>query len=261
MDPALQARLDKMASAVDLANESKLFRGCLYGDFGMGKTTLAGQLIGQDKAAWFTSDSAWTVLYKLPGVKDQVTRWPFEGFSQLRAFVEAHTEGIEPYASFKWLVWDTISTAVGNTLGKLTEAYKFPTQQVMAVDENGKTINPDLEGYPHYRMAAKALKDTISTLNKSGLNIVYIAHDRLPTDQDREKRKFNIRPNMPEASYKVMAQEVNLIGWLHKDDSGNRLIQLNSTKLVTAKCQLPGIDEKIYPTEQVAQLVRKWQTQ
>src|ERR1041385_2527026 len=126
MNPDLQARLDKTGSAVDIANESKLFRGCLYGDFGMGKTTLAGQMIGEDRAAWITSDSAWTALYKLPGVKDQVVRWPFEGFSQIRAICEAHAEGIKPYADFKWLVWDTVSTAVGDVLGNLVEAYPFP---------------------------------------------------------------------------------------------------------------------------------------
>jgi hypothetical protein len=251
MDPALQERLDKMGSAVDIADESKLFRGCFYGDFGMGKTTLAGQLIGVDRAAWITSDSAWTALYKLPGVKDQVRRWPFEGFSQLRAIAEGHAEGIEPYAGFKWLVWDTVSTSVDVLLGNLAEAHPFEKEQ----------LHPSLEGRPHYRMAANALKKTIQALNQSGLNIVYIAHDRTPSDADKEKRKYAIRPNMPEASYKVMGQEVNLIGWLHKDDSGKRLIQLNSTKFITAKCQIPGIEEKIYPTQELAPLVRKWQAQ
>lgn len=251
MDPALQARLEKMGSAVDISQESKLFRGCLYGDIGMGKTTLAGQMIGEDRAAWITSDSAWTALYKLPGVKDQVRRWPFEGFSQVRAIAEGHAEGIEPFASFKWLVWDTVSTSVDALLGNLAEAHPFPKEQ----------LHETLEGRPHYRMAANALKRTIKVLNESGLNIVYIAHDRLPSEADKANRKYAIRPNMPEASYKVMAQEVNLIGWLHKDDDGNRLVQLNSSKLITAKCQLPGIEEATYPTQKLAELVRNWKSQ
>lgn len=251
MDPALQARLEKMASAVDISKESKLFRGCLYGDFGAGKTTLAGMLIGEDRAAWITSDSAWTALYKIPGIKDQVIRWPFEGYSQIRTICDGHAEGVEPFASLKWLVWDTVSTAVGDVLGKLAEAYPFPKEQ----------IHETLEGRPHYRMAAGGLKKTITALNRSGLNVVYICHDRLPSESDKENRLYAIRPNMPEASYKVMAQEVNLIGWLHKDAQGNRQVQLNSTRLVTAKCQLPGIEEQIYTPEQLAELVKKWQLQ
>jgi len=229
----------------------RLLRGLLYGDFGIGKTTLAGQIIKAigGKAMMVTTDSAWTVLQNDPEVADNIYRWAFDSFAQIRLMVEAHEEGIEPYASCRTLLWDTLSTSVDTMLRQTVANKKFLNQQV----------DPELEGYPHYRLVANALKETVNTIKKSDLHVIYTAHMREPNDNDKAKKRFAIRPNAPEASFNVVAQEANLIGWLSRENRGKEIqIQFEPTIQETAKSQIPTIQQTTYPVTQVPELIKKW---
>lgn len=253
MDEKTKQVLDSMGEPTRLSNERKLLRACLYGDPGTGKTSTAAHMahaIGGD-ICLVTSDSAWTVLEKYPEIWAKVHRYPFGGYNMIRAIAEAHTEGIEPYASFNHLIWDTVSTSTNTVLRNLVS--KFPNTD--AKDALGREI----EGWPHYRKVESLLKDTIEILNRSNLNIIYTAHVRDPSDADKKKNKHAIRPNMPDASYKVVAQEVQLIGWLHRETARQKLMmQTIPTVSETAKSQIPTIDQKIHEATDIPALVKKW---
>lgn len=251
MDAKLQAELDRMRQPMSVAEAPRKLRALLYGDPGTGKTTLAGQLV-ESKGAIFTTDSAWVVLLNDVETAEKIDRWPFEGFSQLRAFVEAHNEGIEPYASYDTLIWDTFAKGVDNTLRVLVDAEKHPKEQP----------HPDVEGWPHYRRAERALIDTIKVLNASDLNIIYTAHVREPSDKDKTNKRFAIRPNGPEACYRAVAQEVQLIGWLYNENRNDPepKIQVQGTLQETAKSQISTIPQGTYRVSQIPPLIQKWKT-
>jgi hypothetical protein len=234
---------------MSVADAPRKLRALFYGDPGTGKTSLAGELV-ESKGAIFTTDSAWVVLLNKPEVAAKIDRWAFEGFSQLRAFVEAHNEGIEPYASYDTLIWDTYAKGVDNMLRNLVDGKKYPKEQ----------SDPEVEAWPHYRRAERALIDTIKVLNASDLNVIYTAHVRDPKDKDRQNKRFAIRPNGPEACYNAVAQEVQLIGWLYHDDKNNPepKIQIQGTLQETAKSQISTVLPGTYRVSEIPPLIQKW---
>lgn len=249
MDAELQAELDKFREPLSIASHPRKLRAFLYGDPGAGKTSLAGQLV-ENRGAVFATDSAWVVLLDNPELAGKIDKWDFQGFSQIRAFVEAHNEGIEPYASYDTLIWDTVAKSIDNILRTLVDAKKYPKEQ----------SDPLVEGWPHYRQVERALVDTIRVLNASDLNVIYTAHVRDPNSQDKEKKRFAIRPNAPEACYRALAQEVQLIGWLYNEgrDAKEPSIQVKGTLQETAKSQISTIPQGTYKVSQIPPLVQKW---
>ena len=259
MDAKLQQALNQMRQPVNLAKETKLLRALFYGEPGMGKTSIAAHLI-EDRGCIVTTDSSWTVIQKHPDIAEKIDRFEFEGLSQIEAIAQANAEGIEPYASYDTLIWDTASTGVNTLLRTLNERFIEDRGKLVPRPAN-KPVGVDTESWAHYRTAERLLTDTIAVLNKSKLNIIYLAHLRQPNQQDTEKGKFAIRPAMPEACFKVLYQEVQLLGWLYKESAESpRKVQLAGSNKETAKVQLPGIEEKTYLVAELPELIRKWKT-
>lgn len=251
MDQTVLEGLQKTLKPVRLSDEERLFRALFYGDPGAGKTTLAMEIVkilGGDTAL-VTTDSAWTVILKeSQEFLNTIHRLPFAGFSQINSFLDAREEGIEPFASCKNLVWDTVSTGVDHVMRNLVDKMPFDAKN---------QSHPLVEGWPHYRIAERALLDTILRINKTDMNVIYTAHIRDPTEADTKKKRFAIRPNMPQASYNVVAREVSLIGWLHVE-KGKYVAQTAPSLTETAKSQIPTIPQTILQVEQIPELVAKW---
>ena len=250
---ALKAWLAVEIEQVSVALEDKLLRAMLYGDFGSGKTTLAGQIIKalDCKFMIFNTDSSWVVLQKDPEVAKLIDRRALTGFKQLKVFARAHSEGIEPFCNYGVILIDTLSTGVYNLLRDYVSLKKYTDQR-----------DPDVESWTHYNLVRAKTRELIQQLNQSGLHVIYTAHHTEPSEAEKKDRiikSYGIRPGIPEKTFNVIAQEVQMMGWLHKDEGQrDRLIQLAGTLRVVAKCQIPGIDEKTYKVTQIPELIKKW---
>lgn len=250
MDKDLVSELNKMQEPLSVAEMPRKYKILIYGEPGSGKTELAGHLMNLDSgpSCLVSTDSAWITLLKNEEVAKKVTRYPYEGFSQLRAIAQAAIEGIEPYCNYETLVWDTVSTAIDLTVAKLVVGKKLGDQR-----------DPDIASWSHYGLAANALRPTIEALNKAPFNVIYVAHVRTPSDDDRKKLIFAIRPNTPEACFKQLSQEVQMIGWLNKEKAGGkRVLQVEGTNTVTGKSQVFTIPEGTYPVEDIPGLIDQW---
>lgn len=264
MNPEIKETLDKSLMPTSMATELKLFRAMLYGDFGQGKTTLAIEIIRRlgGRALLITTDSAWTVIQKEEfwDIRPQIDRLPYEGFSQIAAILDLREEGVEPYASYRNLVWDTVSTGVDGTMRKLVDGLVGPKYAKIREQQSHELV----EGWPHYRITERALVDIVTRLRNTDLNIIYTAHVRDPSEADVKKGRMAIRPNMPQASYNVVAREVALIAWLHVElekNGAKYLAQTLGTKTETGKSQIPTIPQAIMESKMIPELVAKWVNQ
>lgn len=251
MDSKVLAELNKLGDVPSMLDQTAYLRALFYGDPGSGKTDLAGQIVKVlgGKTCLVYADSAWTVLLKYPEIAANVHKYPFGGFSMLNAILDARYEGIAPYCDFNNLIWDTWSTSIDKVLRNLVDQRKYPKEQ----------HDPEVEGWPHYRLVERLFIDLVDKLNKSEMNIIYTAHLRFPNENDQKAAKLNVRPVAPEATYRILARESNLIGYLYKDQSGGeRKIQLSGTKTETAKCQIPGIEEQTYSVNEIPKLIAEW---
>jgi hypothetical protein len=255
LDPGRLEKLKEMGSQPSVADDTRLVRACFYGDLGVGKTTLAGRIakvIG-GPVCLINTDSAWTILQRDEELASRITRYKYDSQPQVRMIIQAHIEGIEPFASFRTIIWDTFTTSVDRSLRDLVR---------LKPETGGNHPDPSLEAYKHYRMSANSTKDTVDLLAESDLNVIYTGHVRQPTDKDKNDGKFAIRPNSPEANYNVVGQEVNLIGWLFKEKlpggKFSRKIQTSGTTTETAKSQIPTIPEAILDQDRIPELIEKW---
>lgn len=248
MDKILQDALEAMdGDELSIALTGRKLRALFYGDFGAGKTTLAAQLV-ENKGCLITTDSNWVVILKYPEIAAKITRYAFEGFTQLQAIAKAHAEGIEPWCTYDTLIWDTASRGIERFVGKLVDRKKFNDQR-----------DPDVQSWTHYNLTLRRLSETVDILSKTDLNIIYTTHLREPTEQDRNRKRFAIRPNAPEKSFELLGQEVSLIGWVYKENKGGkRLVSFEGTNLQTGKSQISTIDERTYVIDEIPDLIRKW---
>lgn len=250
MDDKVRAELLRIAEgSTTVANEVRLLRALFYGDFGSGKTTTALKCI-ENKAIWITTDSAWVVIDKYPELQDKIVRWPFTGFSQIRSFCEAKEEGIEPWASADTFIWDTVTGSIKLSLLNLLNnpRMRFNDQR-----------HDDVPSWTHYGIVERKLQETVDVLSRSKYNVIYLGHVREPNEQDLQKKRFAIRANAPEASYNIIAREVQLVGWLYREAKGQqRKIQFEGTTREQAKSQLSTIQEMTYNLDQIPDLVKKW---
>lgn len=255
MDSKELAALQEMTQPMDLQDEDRLFRAIFYGDFGAGKTSLAAECVRVlgGNALWVTTDSGYVVLEKYPDLYPKIQRVPFVSMRQLRNIAQAHDEGIQPYADVSTLVWDTVSTSVQDTLTGLVG----PGQLYFEKEQ----LAPTLEGRPQYRMVERSLIKTIKILRDSKLNIIFITHMKEPSEQEKNKGKLAVRPNMPEASYNAVAREASIIGYVHKEKRGEaRYISCEGTITEAGKSQIPTIPEKKYKVQEIPPLLELWKT-
>lgn len=239
--------LSKETAPSQLTDSNFRARPLLFGDPGAGKTDLGIKMANTlgDRICLVYSDSNWTTILKYPEIARKVDLQAFRGLSTINTFLDARDAGIEPYCSYDVLQWDTVSTGADVTLRNLVSRRKFKDQ-----------LAQDMEARGHYRLLELYLKELCDRLTKSDLHIIYTAHLRYPTENDIKTGKTSLRPAMPEASFRVLAQHCNMIGYLHKQQSGgDRLIQLSGTETVVAKCQIPNIDERTYKVETVVKLL------
>ena len=244
--------LSSEVSPVSMDDADFRFRGVLYGDFGQGKTDLGCKIANVlgERFLLIYSDSAWTTVLKYPDIAAKMDKLPFGGLSQISTILDAREKGIAPFSEYDVILWDTVSTSADTVLRNLVKVKGNSPK--MEVNRRG------LEEYDHYRWLEISFKDLIPRLRDSDLHIVYTAHKRDPKQQDVKEGKLAIRPSFPEATFQVVARESNMVGHVYATDKLEYRIQLNGTDQVRAKCQIPGIDQKIHLADNIPVLLKKW---
>lgn len=253
----LKLALDKLGEPATIAEQTRQIRMLIYGDWGNGKTTLAALIahvitkyIG-GKICMITTDSNWAVINKFPEVAQNIVRYPFQDYTQIKAICKAHSKGLEPYKNFSVMIVDTISTAADKELRQMVKSKQYEDQK--AKGPNGTP------GWTHYQLLKQRTSDVMDVLNETDMSFICLTHLREPNEKDIENRKRAIRSNIPESTYEKIAQEVQAIGWLYREAKGSKpMIQFEPTTTEKAKSQIPTIEQKTYQVEEIPNLIEEW---
>lgn len=253
MDPKKEAALAELGVQTT-AELEPYYKGFIYGEYGVGKTVLMSKL-ARRKLLLIHVDRNYQSVYNHPEVLDKVVFQPYTGLSQLAAVADAITEkaviGGFDYGEIDLVGIDTISQVQEEYLDWLNENYQWKG----ALRESA-TPSPGSEkglkaletlGRPDYKVARDNMRGPIKKLIKAPVDVIFTAHLREPNATDSTITR---RPTVTEAVFKLMAREVNFIGFMSAK-KGERTIQFEADPKTVAKTGIKelnstlGVDETV----------------
>jgi hypothetical protein len=252
------------ALRADITDKDELFwKGVLYGEFGMRKTTTALRC-GRKRTVLLHADRGWSVMHNHPDEfdLDKVIPIEYRGLSQIDAIREAILEGAEPFQDVDLLILDTVSQMQEIYIDFLLEnadyGGKFRDSMVpkAGVKNFEKT---EIPGMPDYQLARNKMRPIVDRLVKAPINVMFLAHVREPGPMERANGKIERRPNITEALYKVISRDATFIGYMSKD-KGDYNIDFTPKPTQSVKSQIPELTDKKIKASELPEYLNKWST-
>lgn len=236
-------------------------KAILYGDFGKHKTVTASSL---GKTLVLAGDPGWVSIKNHPDIWKNVTVLPFVGFRQIDALSLALYHQFGEYADYDTFVVDPLALVQENYVDDLLRAGKFnkdtrPTFTVTNPKAGEDLVVKELPGRDDYHAAKNVLRDPCRTLMAAPLNVIFIAHERDPSEDEIKKGNRRLRPDVTEALYKVVSRDVHLIGRTFVNNSKQRVVDFNGTERQAGKSRIAILNDKQILAEQFPKAIKKWQ--
>lgn len=235
-----------------LKETQRLIRACFYGPLGQGKTTMTGMICKAlgGRTLDVTADSAWATLTNPEFEGLEIDRIPFKSggkdttWEQLKQIFDSYGDG----ATYQNLMLDPFSTM--SDIGRL-----HWTRTVPLADQR----HPMISSWSHYNIVKDTFTESIvPLLNESKLNVFFICHDRLPSEDEKAKAKGQIRPNLPSETFNRLGQECNLLGYCSKPQPTKYLINTAGSKQYAAKSQIPTVPQREFDQSELPQMLVDW---
>lgn len=230
----------------------KLLRALLYGDFGLGKTELAGKLVEvlQGRTLHLTTESTWTTILKNEALVGKLDVVPYKSYGKGTTFGHIHdiVSAWGDGQTYQNLIWDTTGTSIEVAIRHWVKMKQFSDQRDRMV-----------ASWTHYGLVRNTLADVIDLLKTTKLNIIYIFHLRTPSEEEQSKGRVLVRASAPEAAYKEVAKECNLVARCFKKRvGGDYLVQTEGTITEAAKSQIPTIPQSTFLQNDLPEMLKKW---
>lgn len=241
--------------------DERFYKGVLYGEFGVRKTTTALRC-SELRAILLHADRGWNVIANHPDEfnEENVIPLKYQGLSQVKAIVEAVVSNQEPYNNVDLFVLDTISQMQENYVDWLVENFEYSGNfREKAVPKTGvKGERPvEITGLPDYHLARNKMRPVINLLTRAPVNVIYLAHTREPSAMERQSGKIERRPNVTEAVYKILARDATFIGYMEKSKE-NYTIDFTPKNTQSAKSQIAELADKKIKTDELPEFLKKW---
>lgn len=241
--------------------DALFYKGVLYGEFGVRKTTTALRTM-RSRAILLHADKGWNVIRNHPEefTKENVIPMEYEGLSQTKAIVEAVVSNQEPYNDVDLIVLDTISQMQENYIDWLVENFQYAGNfREKATPRSGvKEQAVEITGLPDYHLARNKMRPVINLLVNAPVNVIFLAHTREPSAMEKAAGKIERRPNVTEAVYKIIARDATFIGYMEKRKD-EYTIDFTPKNTQSAKSQIAALTDKKISVDKFPQILWDWQ--
>lgn len=244
------------------------YKGVLYGDFGVRKTTTSLRC-SRGRAVLLHADRGWNVVRNHPEEfnEDNVIALAYDGLSQVKAIIEACLEGQAPFVGVDTIIWDTVSQSQEMYIDFLNENFdlfgrekgKIKPGKVVK-DDKGRPINEiSITGLPDYHLTRNKMRPIIEALVTAPIDVLFLAHTREPGAMEIAKGKLEKRPNVTEAVYKLLGRDATFIGFMEKNDKKKEFtIDFAPSNTVSAKSQIASLTDKKINSADLPQFLWDW---
>lgn len=258
MDSKKLAALEELG-VKSTAEIEPYYKGFLYGEYGVGKTVLMAKL-ARKKLLLVHTDRNYQSVLNHPEVLDKVVFQPYTGISQLAAIAEAVTEkaviGGFDYGEIDLVGIDTISQIQEEYLDWLMDNYQWKgaLREAATPAPGTKGLKAlDTLGRPDYKVARDVMRGPIKQLIKAPVDVIFTAHLREPNATDTSITR---RPTVTEAVFKLIAREVNFIGFMQAK-KGERTIQFEADPKTVAKTGIKELNSTL-SADKTVEVLHNW---
>jgi hypothetical protein len=239
----------------------RFYKGVLYADFGKRKTT--GSLrCSRKRAILLHSDRGWNAVLNHPDefrLMDNVIPVEYQGLTQVKALVEAVINNQEPFNDVDLFVCDTISQMQENFIDFLVENFNIFGRESAKPKKMGKGLEEmQITGLPDYHLVRNKMRPVIELLVKAPIDVLFLAHVRIPNAMEIQKGLLAKRPNVTEAVFNVLARDATFIGYMEHTTKDGYSIDFEPKKTLVAKSQIATLTDKKIKTDQLPQFLWNW---
>jgi len=224
-----------MSNISDVDEMDQWMRILIYGDTGVGKTTLAS---GAPRNLFVEADIGNLVALLSPAAKNQggtFKRFKFKTFSAVEELADMAAQGhLSSFQTF------TIDKLTDLSFDNLTEI----TKREHGVNDLRSLLKPETDDYTENNERIRRL---VALFRKAPAHLICICHFRQAKDKGGAIR--SISPDFSEKLNGNLSSMFNLVGHMYRETDGQggaaHYLQVQPTTQITAKCNIDGLPATI----------------
>lgn len=249
-------RIDELKKQVqhgpDAPRFAKLFN---YGEYGTGKTVTAGKL-SRSKFLVVHTDNGWTSLDNHPDLVDRYDIVQYDGLSQLTTLAEWSYESDFPY---DLIHLDTVSQMQEEYLDFLLEEISWSQnfREKSQARRKGAEI-VEVPGRADYHVTRNKMRGPIKALIKAPVDVVFSAHLREPTEDEKAKGILVRRPTLTQTVYSLIAREASVMAFFERTKTNGIQIVCETDRKQVAKSRIKSLDNRTVSVDEFVSAIHDW---
>lgn len=234
---------------------ARYYKGCHYGEYGTAKTVTAGKL-SRTKFLVIATDNGWSSLDNHDDLVDRFDVLPYDGLSQLREVAQWSWESDFPY---DLVHLDTVSQMQEEFLDFLLDEISWSQafREKSQPKRRGAEV-VEVPGRADYHVTRNKMRGPIKELIKAPVDVVFSAHLREPTEDEKSKAVFARRPSMTQTVYSLIAREASVMALFERSKTGGIQIICETDRKQVAKSRIKSLDNQTVNVEQFVKSIHDW---
>lgn len=233
----------------------RFYKGFHYGEYGTTKTVTAGK-ISTGKFLVVATDNGWTSFDNHPDLVDRFDIVPYNGLSQLTSLAEWSYEPDFPY---DLIHVDTISQVQEEYLDFLLEEISWSQnfrEKSQAKRKGAELV--EVPGRADYHVTRNKMRGPVKALIKAPVDVVFSAHLREPTEDEKARGILVRRPTLTSTVYSLIAREASVMALFERTKTNGIQIVCETDRKQVAKSRIQSLDNKTVSQDEFVKAIHNW---